>query len=46
MVKVTVVVPAYNAERYIVETLDSLERQTLRDMEALVVDDGSTDSTT
>ena len=42
---VTVVVPAYNAERYIVETLDSLERQTLRDIEALVVDDGSTDST-
>ena len=42
---VTVVIPAYNAQAYILETLDSLDAQTLRDMEALVVDDGSTDGT-
>ena len=42
---VTVVIPAYNAQQYIVETLDSLDRQTLRDFTALVVDDGSTDNT-
>ena len=45
MALVTVVVPAYNARQYIEETLDSLDAQTLRDMEALVVDDGSTDDT-
>lgn len=45
MAKVTVVVPAYNAEQYIEQTLDSLAAQTLQDVEALVVDDGSTDGT-
>ena len=42
---VTVVIPAYNAEKYIEETLDSLRAQTLGDWEALIVDDGSTDTT-
>ena len=45
MPTVTVVIPAYNAERYITETFDSLSAQTLRDFEAIVVDDGSTDGT-
>ena len=45
MTMVTVVIPAYNAQAYIAQTLDSLDAQTLRDMEALVVDDGSTDET-
>ncbi|MBQ7541028.1 MAG: glycosyltransferase family 2 protein [Clostridia bacterium] len=45
MPRVTVVVPAYNAEKYISETLDCLCAQTLRDVEVLVVDDGSTDGT-
>jgi glycosyltransferase involved in cell wall biosynthesis len=45
MPQVTVVIPAYNAEQYIGETLASVHEQTLRDVEVLVVDDGSTDAT-
>lgn len=42
---VTVVVPAYNIEAYIEDTLTSLQSQSLQDFEALIVDDGSTDDT-
>ncbi len=45
MPQITVVIPAYNAEKYIGETLDCLRAQTLADWEALIVDDGSTDAT-
>ena len=45
MTRVTVVIPAYNAERYIEATFDSLVAQTLRDFEVVLIDDGSTDST-
>jgi glycosyltransferase involved in cell wall biosynthesis len=41
----SVIVPAYNAERTISETLRSLLDQTARDFEIVVVDDGSTDKT-
>jgi len=41
----SVVVPAYNAQDTLAETLDSLLRQTFEDWECLVVDDGSTDGT-
>lgn len=43
--KVSVVIPAYNVERYINAALLSLENQTFEDFEALIVDDGSTDKT-
>jgi glycosyltransferase involved in cell wall biosynthesis len=43
--KVSVVIPAYNVQNYILETLKSLQQQSLKDFEALVVDDGSTDNT-
>jgi glycosyltransferase involved in cell wall biosynthesis len=43
--KVTVVIAAYNAERFIRQTLDSVFAQTLREVELIVVDDGSTDGT-
>ncbi|HSJ55380.1 MAG TPA: glycosyltransferase [Anaerolineae bacterium] len=41
--RVSVVVPCYNAERYVGQTLQSLVDQTYRDFEVIVVDDGSTD---
>ena len=44
-VLVSVVVPAYNVEKYLSKTLDSLVGQTLKSLEIIVVDDGSTDST-
>jgi CDP-glycerol glycerophosphotransferase len=42
--QVSVVVPIYNVERYLTECLESLARQTLADLEVVLVDDGSTDS--
>lgn len=45
MSKVTVLVAAYNADRYLEECLDSLIRQTLRDIQIVIIDDASTDST-
>jgi glycosyltransferase involved in cell wall biosynthesis len=42
--QVTVLIPVYNAERYLLETLRSVSAQTFRDIEILVVDDGSKDS--
>jgi len=43
--KLSVVVPSYNHQDYISETLKSLENQTFQDFEIIVVDDGSTDRT-
>ncbi len=43
--KVSVIIPAYNVDRYIEATLESLKAQTFTDFEALIVDDGSTDRT-
>ncbi len=43
--KVAVVIAAYNAETYIRETLESVFTQSLRNIEVIVVDDGSTDGT-
>ncbi len=39
------IVPAFNRSETIVATLDSLIAQTFTDWEAIVIDDGSTDST-
>ena len=43
MVKVSVIVPVFNVEGYLARCLDSLARQTLREIEVIFVDDGSTD---
>jgi glycosyltransferase involved in cell wall biosynthesis len=44
MPSVTVVIPVYNGERFIRETLESVLAQTLQDHEIICVDDGSTDA--
>lgn len=42
---VTVVMPVYNAQRYLCEAVESVQRQSLTSFELLCVDDGSTDDT-
>ncbi len=43
--KVTVVIPAYNEELYIGRCLETLMGQTYKDLDVIIVDDGSSDST-
>jgi len=40
---ISVVIPVYNVEKYLSECLDSVLLQTLRDIEIICVNDGSTD---
>jgi glycosyltransferase involved in cell wall biosynthesis len=44
MSKISIVIPIYNQEKYLRKCLDSIEAQTFRDFEAILVDDGSTDA--
>ena len=45
MPKLSVLMPAYNVEKYIKECMDSVISQTLSDIEIICIDDGSTDGT-
>ncbi|TXD49114.1 glycosyltransferase family 2 protein [Polaribacter sp. IC073] len=42
---ISVVLPVYNVERYVTETMDSILKQTIQDFEIIVIDDCSTDKT-
>ncbi|MDR2570122.1 MAG: glycosyltransferase [Oscillospiraceae bacterium] len=44
LIKISVIIPVYNVERYLRDCLDSIIRQTLREIEIICVNDGSTDS--
>ena len=41
--KVSVIIPVYNTEKYVRQAVESIRRQTLKDIEIIIVNDGSTD---
>ena len=43
MPKVSIIIPTYNVEDYLRECMDSVTRQTLKDIEIICINDGSTD---
>jgi len=43
-IKVSIVIPVYNTEKYLKEAINSIINQTLREIEIIVVNDGSTDN--
>lgn len=43
-IKVSVIIPVYNAEKYLRKTMEYITRQTLKEIEIICVDDGSTDA--
>lgn len=43
MARISVIVPVYNAEKYLRECISSIAEQTMKDIEILAINDGSTD---
>ena len=43
MIKISIIVPVYNVEKYLRKCIDSILNQTFKDFELILVDDGSTD---
>ena len=44
-IKLSIIVPAYNNEKYLIECLDSIKNQNLENYECIIIDDGSKDNT-
>ena len=44
MPKVSIIIPCYNQAEFLLQALEALQKQTLKDFECIIVDDGSTDS--
>lgn len=44
-ISISIIIPCYNAAKYIKETLDSILQQTFKDFEVILIDDGSKDDT-
>lgn len=44
-IKISVIIPCFNAEKFLRECLDSILKQSLKDIEIICIDDGSTDTT-
>lgn len=44
MAKISVIIPVYNAEKYLKQCISSIANQTMRDIEILTINDGSTDN--
>lgn len=43
--QISIITPAYNAEKYIAEAIESVQAQSFKDYEHIIIDDGSTDGT-
>ena len=41
--KISIIVPVYNAEKYLNQCIESIIHQTIKDLEILLINDGSTD---
>ncbi len=44
MIKISIIIPVYNAQKYLVECIQSVQMQTMKEIEILCVNDGSTDT--
>ncbi|MFA7365471.1 MAG: glycosyltransferase family A protein, partial [Patescibacteria group bacterium] len=42
---ISIIIPVYNGEKTLIETIKSIEKQSYRDFEVLIVNDGSSDKT-
>ena len=44
MSQISIIIPVYNAEKTLIKCLDSVQRQTYKDYEVILINDGSSDN--